>query len=128
MSRSKGRGESKVRFGRLGATLGFVCLGLFGSGALGVVWIRMEISEVASSCGRLEDEREIVNRRVRDLRGRRAGAMRPMRLAQLVSGRLEMPPSSHRFHVTKEEMRRRLGGLGDSPITQQGTLAGRFER
>lgn len=122
------RGGSKVRFGRLGVLLGFVCLGLFGTGALGIVWVRMEISEVATACGRLENEREIVNRRVRDLRGRRAAAMRPARLAQLVSGRLEMPPSTHRFHVTREDMRRRLDGSGDSSYASQGTLAGRFER
>ncbi len=128
MSKGRGKGGGKTRFGRLGVMLGFACLGLFGTGALGIVWIRMEISEVANSCGQLEDEREIVNRRVRDLRGRRAAAMRPMRLAQLVSGRLEMPPSTLRFHVTKEDMRRRLDGGVESAIAPQGTLAGRFER
>ena len=97
-----------IRFGRLGAVVGFASLMLFGSGALGIVWFRMEISEVARDCGRMEDQRERVNRHLRDLRGQRSAAMRPTRLAQMVKGRLEMPPPTRQFYITLEDMRRRL--------------------
>ena len=40
----------------------------FGVGALGIVWMRMEISKVAKHCRDLEDRREIVSREVQDLR------------------------------------------------------------
>ena len=101
--KKKGKG---IRFGRLGAVVGLGTLLLSGLGALGIVWLRMEISEVAAACGQLEDDREKVNRRLRDLRGQRSAAMRPTRIAQLVQGRLEMPPPSKQFYVTPEDMRR----------------------
>ncbi len=97
-----------MRLGRLGTVVGLGTLLLLGLGALGIVWLRMEISDVASACRDLEDEREKVNRKVRGLRGERSAAMRPTRLAEVVKGRLEMPPSSRRFYVTPEDMRRRL--------------------
>ena len=103
--KKKGKG---IRLGRLGAAVGLSTLLLSGLGALGIVWLRMEISEVAAACGQLEDDREKVNRRLRDLRGQRSAAMRPTRIAQLVQGRLEMPPPSKQFYVTPEDMRRRL--------------------
>jgi hypothetical protein len=96
------------RFTRFGAVLSLLSLAVFGFCSLGIVWLRMEISENASTCGLLEDEREKVNRRLRGLRGQRSASMRPTRLAALVKGRLSMPPVSNQFYITKGEMERRL--------------------
>ena len=74
----------------------------------------MEISENASTCGLLEDEREKVNRRLRALRGQRSASMRPTRLAALVQGRLSMPLVSNQFYITKGEMKRRLSPYDSS--------------
>ena len=113
----KGQG---IRFGRLGAVVGLGTLLLSGLGALGIVWLRMEISEVAAVCGQLEDDRERVNRRLRDLRGQRSAAMRPTRIAQLVQGRLEMPPPSRQLYVTPEDLRRRLAEKDATRVSSLG--------
>ena len=92
------------RFTRFGAVVSLFSLAIFGFCSLGVVWLRMEISENASSCGLLEDEREKVNRRLRALRGQRSASMRPTRLVALVEGRLSMPPVSNQFYITKSKL------------------------
>ena len=38
-----------------------------GASAIGIVWLRMDISEVATRCGILEDEREVLSREVQEL-------------------------------------------------------------
>ena len=107
---------------------GLVFLLVVGVFSLGVVWLRMEISEVAKLCGKLEDERERVNRRLRDLRGQRSAAMRPTRLAHMVAGRLEKPPPAKQLYVTPEDMRRRLSDEFISPTgaSERGTIARNF--
>jgi hypothetical protein len=96
------------RFTRFGVALSLLSLVVFGFFSLGIVWLRMEISENASTCGLLEDEREKVNRRLRALRGQRSASMRPTRLAALVKGRLSMPTVSNQFYITKADMEKRL--------------------
>ena len=115
--KKKGQG---IRFGRLGAVVGLGTLLLSGLGALGIVWLRMEISEVAAVCGQLEDDRERVNRRLRDLRGQRSAAMRPTKIAQLVQGRLEMPPPSRQLYVTPEDFRTRLAEEDSTRVSSLG--------
>ena len=83
-----------------------------GASAIGIVWLRMDISEVATRCGILEDEREVLSREVQELRGQRSWAMRPSTLASMVEGRLSMPGSRQTFYVSETDMRKRLGGLG----------------
>ena len=115
------------RFTRFGAVVSLFSLAVFGLFSLGIVWLRMEISEDASTCGRLEDEREKVNRRLRALRGQKSASMRPTRLAGLVKGRLLMPPVSNQFYITRGDMNRRLSP-NDSSIAspRSKTLAGNF--
>ena len=115
------------RFTRFGAVVSLFSLAVFGFFSLGLVWLRMEISEDASTCGRLEDEREKVNRRLRALRGQKSASMRPTRLAGLVKGRLLMPPVSNQFYITRGDMNRRLSP-NDSSIAspRSKTLAGNF--
>ena len=116
-----------MRFTRLGVVVSLFTLAVFGSFSLGIVWLRMEISENASTCGLLEDEREKVNRRLRALRGQKSASMRPTRLAALVKGRLSMPGVSSQFYITEGEMKKRLSS-DDSSITspQSRKLAGNF--
>jgi len=87
----------------------FVGVFLFGCTAISIVWLRMEISDTAKKCGRMEDEREMVGRELRELRGQRSKMMRPAILAKMVKGRLTMPPSSRTIHVSSREMTARLG-------------------
>ena len=65
--------------------LSFLGLAL-ASTAIAIVWIRLQISDSAKICGRLEDEREVVMREVQELRGQRSWALRPSVLASMVSG------------------------------------------
>jgi len=88
----------------------FLSVFVFGVGSISIVWLRMEISDTAKICGRMEDEREMVARELRELRGQRSKLMRPAMLASMVAGRLSMPPSSRTVHVTGREMATRLGG------------------
>jgi hypothetical protein len=115
------------RFTRFGVVVSLFSLVAFGLFSLGIVWLRMEISENASTCGLLEDEREKVNRRLRALRGQRSASMRPTRLAALVTGRLSMPPVSKQFYITEGEMKSSLAP-DDSSITssRSRSLAGNF--
>ena len=114
-------------FTRFGVLVSLSSLLLFGFCSLGIVWLRMEISEDASLCGRLEDEREKVNRRLRAMRGQRSASMRPTRLAALVEGRLSMPPVSSQFYITEGEMKSRLSLHGSGiASTRTRTLAGNF--
>jgi hypothetical protein len=69
----------------------------------------MEISDTAKKCGRMEDEREMVGRELRELRGQRSKMMRPAVLAKMVQGRLTMPASSKTVHISSREMTARLG-------------------
>ena len=116
-----------MRFTRLGVVVSLFTLAVFGLFSLGIVWLRMEISENASTCGLLEDEREKVNRRLRALRGQKSASMRPTRLAALVKGRLSMPRVSDQFYITEGEMKKRLSS-DDSSITspRSRTIAGNF--
>ena len=102
------------RFTRFGVAISLFMLVVFGFFSLGIVWLRMEISENASTCGLLEDEREKVNRRLRALRGQRSASMRPTRLAALVEGRLSMPGVSDQFYITEGEMKKRLSSVDSS--------------
>ena len=115
------------RFTRLGVAVSLFTLAVFGVFSLGIVWLRMEISENASTCGLLEDEREKVNRRLRALRGQKSASMRPTRLAALVKGRLSMPRVSDQFYITEGEMKKRLSS-DDSSITspRSRAIAGNF--
>jgi hypothetical protein len=115
------------RFTRFGVAVSLFMLAVFGIFSLGIVWLRIEISENASTCGLLEDEREKVNRRLRALRGQRSASMRPTRLAALVKGRLSIPGVSNQFYITEGEMKKRLSS-DDSSITspQSRKLAGNF--
>ena len=115
------------RFTRLGVAVSLFTLAVFGLFSLRIVWLRMEISENASTCGLLEDEREKVNRRLRALRGQRSASMRPTRLAALVKGRLSIPGASSQFYITEGEMEKRLS-VDDSSITspRSSSLAGNF--
>ena len=97
-------------------------ISFFGVGSLGLVWMRMKVSTIANECGDLEDELEIV------ARAQRSRAMRPSNLASLVQGRLKMPDQKLTFHVTKEEMDKRIGSMRDVTSNKsyrvQGMLAG----
>ena len=102
-------------------------LAVFGVFSLGIVLLRMEISENASTCGLLEDEREKVNRRLRALRGQRSASMRPTRLAALVKGRLSMPEVSSQFYITEGEMEKRLSSDDlSNTLPRSRKLAGNF--
>ena len=115
------------RFTRLGVAVSLFTLAVFGVFSLGIVWLRMEISENASTCGLLEDEREKVNRRLRALRGQRSASMRPTRLAALVKGRLSMPGVSSQFYITEGEMEKRLSSDDSSnTLPRSRKLAGNF--
>jgi len=115
------------RFTRLGVAVSLFTLAVFGVFSLGIVWLRMEISENASTCGLLEDEREKVNRRLRALRGQRSASMRPTRLAALVKGRLSMPGVSSQFYITEGEMKKRLSSDDSSnTLPRSRKLAGNF--
>lgn len=115
------------RFTRLGVAVSLFTLAVFGVFSLGIVWLRMEISENASTCGLLEDEREKVNRRLRALRGQKSASMRPTRLAALVKGRLSMPRVSDQFYITEGEMKKRLSSDDSSNASPRSRkLAGNF--
>ena len=87
-------------------------LGLaIGSTSIAIVWMRLQISESAKVCGRLEDEREVVMREVQELRGERSWVLRPSVLASMVKGRLSMPGPSQTFVVGARELSARTGGL-----------------
>jgi hypothetical protein len=75
-----------------------------GGGAISIVWLRMEISATAKNCGKLEDQREMVARELRELRGKKSAMMRPSTIAQLVKGRLRVPSPQRTVHVTQREM------------------------
>ena len=115
------------RFTRFGVAVSLFMLAVFGIFSLGIVWLRIEISENASTCGLLEDEREKVNRRLRALRGQRSASMRPTRLAALVKGRLSMPRVSSQFYITEGEMKKRLSSDDSSnTLPRSRKLAGNF--
>ena len=115
------------RFTRFGVAVSLFTLAVFGSFSLGIVWLRMEISENASTCGLMEDEREKVNRRLRALRDQKSASMRPTRLAALVKGRLSMPGVSSQFYITEGEMKKRLSSDDSSNASPRSRkLAGNF--
>ena len=87
-----------------------------GTCAIGIVWLRMDISEVAARCGVLEDEREVLSREVQELRGQRSWALRPSTLASMVEGRLSMPGPRQTYHVSESDMKKRLGGYKRSHV------------
>ena len=92
---------------------------MFGSGAISIVWLRMEISAIAKNCGKLEDQREMVARELQELRGQRSRSLRPSTLAGMVKGRLLMPSPAKTVHVSAREMRKRV----DSHWLGQGEFA-----
>ena len=115
------------RFTRFGVAVSLFTLAVFGVFSLGIVWLRMEISENASTCGLLEDEREKVNRSLRALRGQRSASMRPTRLSALVKGRLSMPGGSNQFYITQGEMKKRLSSDDSWNVSPRSRkLAGNF--
>lgn len=81
-----------------------LAVSLFGSGAISIVWLRMEISATAKNCGKLEDQREMVARELRELRGKKSSMLRPSMIAKLVEGRLSVPTAKKTIYVTKREM------------------------
>ena len=87
-----------------------------GASAIGIVWLRMGISDVALRCGVLEDEREVLSREVQELRGQRSWSLRPSTLASMVEGRLAMPGADQTYHVSESDMTRRLGGYKNSGV------------
>lgn len=94
-----------------------VLITIFGGAcAIGIVWLRMDISEVAARCGVLEDEREVLSREVQELRGQRSWALRPSTLASMVEGRLSMPGPRQTYHVSESDMKKRLGGYKRSHV------------
>jgi hypothetical protein len=94
-----------------------VLITIFGGAcAIGIVWLRMDISEVATRCGVLEDEREVLSREVQELRGQRSWALRPSTLASMVEGRLSMPGPRQTYHVSESDMKKRLGGYKRSHV------------
>ena len=90
---------------------------VFGAGAISIVWMRMEISQIAKNCAKLEDQREMVARELHELRGQRSRSLRPSTLA----GMVRKTPDAGRertVHVSEREMKKRLGELapaGESP-------------
>lgn len=101
-------------------------ISFFGVGSLGLVWMRMKVSTIANECGDLEDELEIVAREVHELRAQRSRAMRPSNLASLVQGRLKMPDQRLTFHVTKEEMDKKIGKMRDVTTNKSYRVRGMF--
>ena len=101
-------------------------ISVLGAGSIGLVWLRMEISTVAKECGDLEDELEIIAREVHELRAQKSRAMRPSSLASMVSGRLSMPNSRLTFHVSGDDIRRRLGTLPNVAKVDRFNSAGEF--
>ena len=94
-----------------------VLITIFGGAcAIGIVWLRMDISDVAARCGVLEDEREVLSREVQELRGQRSWALRPSTLASMVEGRLSMPGPRQTYHVSESDMKKRLGGYKRSHV------------
>lgn len=87
-----------------------------GGGAIGIVWLRMDISDVAAKCGVLEDEREVLSREVQELRGQRSWALRPSTLASMVEGRLSMPAPRQTFHISESDMIKKLGKYHRSDV------------
>jgi len=81
-----------------------LAVSLFGGGAISIVWLRMEISATAKNCVNLEDQREMVARELRELRGKKSRMLRPSMIAQLVSGRLSVPSAGRTVHVSSREM------------------------
>jgi hypothetical protein len=118
----------KKKASRFPLYLTLACAMMFGFGALGIVWMRMEISKVAKHCRELEDRREIVSREVQDLRGEKSRSLRPSTLAAMVSGRLFMPTARQTMHVSEADMQRRLGSPrvvgANTPLGTQGEFAG----
>ena len=117
--------KSKSRFPLI---LTFMVVFVLGVGALGIVWMRMEISKVAKHCRNLEDRREIVSREVQDLRGEKSRSLKPSTLAAMVSGRLSMPTASQTIHVSHSDVLRRLGSpkedVANNRLRSQGEFAG----
>ena len=104
-----------------------LCLiSILGAGSIGLVWLRMEISVIAKECGDLEDELEIVAREVHELRAQRSRAMRPSSLASMVHGRLSMPNARLTFHISEEDMNRRLSPRSGVASVQRFKSAGEF--
>jgi len=81
---------------------------------------------IAKECGDLEDELEIVAREVHELRAQRSRAMRPSSLASMVHGRLSMPSARLTFHVSEEDMKRRLGPSSGIASVQRFKSAGEY--
>ena len=98
-----------------------LAVSLFGGGAISIVWLRMEISATAKKCGNLEDQREMVARELRELRGQKSKMLRPSVLARLVAGRLSIPSSERTVHVSGREMNL----YGQSDIAKKGDLSKR---
>ena len=71
--------------------LAFSILITIGLGSLGIVWMRVEISQAAADSGQLEKEISDKTRELLSLNEKRAKALLPVSLKTLVNGRLRQP-------------------------------------
>ena len=116
--------KSLRNYNRIMLVFGSIILVLFGGGALSIVWLRMEISEVAKNCGKLEGEMEIVSREVYELRGQKSKSLRPSNLAVMVKDRLIMPSAGQTYYVSESDLLKRVGSETEFGYRQQGEFAG----
>jgi len=87
--------------------LGGALLTTIGLGALGIVWLRVEISSAALEARKLEKQVSESARELRGLNEKRAKALNPASLKALVAGRLAKPNPSLVYFVDRTELQRR---------------------
>lgn len=87
--------------------LAFAILLTTGLGSLGIVWLRVEISQVAADSGNLEKEISDKSRELRSMTEKRAKALNPVALKTLVNGRLRKPDATRVIFVQPDEFQRR---------------------
>jgi hypothetical protein len=87
--------------------IGAALLITVGLGSLGIVWLRLEISQVANDSRRLEKKVSDSARELRGFNAKRAKALTPSSLKSLVAGRLAKPSPSSVFFVNSTEFQRR---------------------
>ena len=94
-----------------------VLITIFGGAcAIGIVWLRMDISEVAARCGVLRTRGKCCHVKYRNCGGSVPGLLRPSTLASMVEGRLSMPGPRQTYHVSESDMKKRLGGYKRSHV------------
>jgi len=87
--------------------LAFSILITIGLGSLGIVWMRVEISQAAADSGQLEKEISDKTRELLSLNEKRAKALLPVSLKTLVNGRLRQPDPSNVIFVQPVELESR---------------------